>query len=155
MKKRILILVMFFALFTGCSRLPREFSWADYKGTYVGNNSAVGTILNKLPANEYLTGFSLKTNQPPYEITIAYKDFQYTDVKIGKKEEKQVSQETVLKGNAVVLFSLIENVDAIHFDLEDHNVISFSRHELVGEFEDFDQFIQNDSSMQKLYKATN
>ena len=128
MKKRILILVMFFALFTGCSRLPREFSWADYKGTYVGNNSAVGTILNKLPANEYLTGFSLKTNQPPYEITIAYKDFQYTDVKIGKKEEKQVSQETVLKGNAVVLFSLIENVDAIHFDLEDHNVISFSRH---------------------------
>ena len=54
-----------------------------------------------------------------------------------------------------MLFSLIENVDAIHFDLEDHNVISFSRHELVGEFEDLDQFIQNDSSMQKLYKATN
>ena len=89
MKKRILILVMFFALFTGCSRLPREFSWADYKGTYVGNNSAVGTILNKLPANEYLTGFSLKTNQSPYEITIAYKDFQYTDVKIGRKRKNK------------------------------------------------------------------
>lgn len=151
MKKRILILVIFFFLFAGWSRLPREFSWADYKGTYVGNNSAVGTILNKLPANEHLTGFSLKTNQPPYEITIAYKDFQYTDVKIGKKEEKQVSPETVLKGNAVVLFSLIENVDCIHFNLQNQGETSFNREELTEEFRDLKSIVKNESSMQQLF----
>ncbi len=44
-----------------------------YKGTYVGNNSSVGNIIENLPANEYSAGFSLQTSKEPYEITVNYK----------------------------------------------------------------------------------
>lgn len=153
MKNRSLILTIFLTLVIGCSRLPEEFDWSDYKGTYVGNNSAVGSILNELPAHEYLENFSLKTNQPPYEMTIRYKNFQQTEVEIDREEESVVSAKTALKGNAILLFALIENVDCIHFNLQNQEETSFNREELTEEFGDLESIVQDESSMQQLFKA--
>ena len=44
-----------------------------YKGSYVGDNSAVGNIIAKLPANNYNEGFSLQTDKEPYGIIVNYK----------------------------------------------------------------------------------
>lgn len=153
MKNRSLILTIFLTLVIGCSRLSEEFDWSDYKGTYVGNNSAVGSILNELPAHEYLENFSLKTNQPPYEMTIRYKNFQQTEVEIDREEESVVSAKTALKGNAILLFALIENVDCIHFNLQNQEETSFNREELTEEFGDLESIVQDESSMQQLFKA--
>lgn len=153
MKNRSLILTIFLTLVIGCSRLPEEFDWSDYKGTYVGNNSAVGAILNELPAHEYLEEFSLKTDQPPYEMTIRYKNFQQTEAEIDKEEARVVSAKTDLKGNAILLFALIENVDCIHFNLQNQEETSFNREELTEEFGDLESIVQDESSMQQLFKA--
>ena len=149
MKNRSLILTLFLTLVIGCSRSPKEFAWSDYKGTYVGNNSAVGAILNELPLEE----FSLKTDQPPYEMTIRYKNFQQTKAEIGKEEARMVSAKTALKGNAILLFALIENVDCIHFNLQNQEETSFNREELTEEFGDLESIVQDESSMQQLFKA--
>ena len=117
------------------------------------NNSAVGSILNELPAHEYLENFSLKTNQPPYEMTIRYKNFQQTEVEIDREEESVVSAKTALKGNAILLFALIENVDCIHFNLQNQEETSFNREELTEEFGDLESIVQDESSMQQLFKA--
>jgi len=47
-----------------------------YKGTYVGDNSSVGSIIKNLPANEYSAGFSLQTSKEPYEITVTIKQMK-------------------------------------------------------------------------------
>ena len=117
------------------------------------NNSAVGSILNELPAHEYLENFSLKTDQPPYEMTIRYKNFQQTEVEIDREEESVVSAKTALKGNAILLFALIENVDCIHFNLQNQEETSFNREELTEEFGDLESIVQDESSMQQLFKA--
>ena len=153
MKNRSLILTIFLTLVIGCSRLPGEFDWSDYKGTYVGNNSAVGAILNELPAHEYLEDFSLKTDQPPYEMTIRYKNFQQTEAEIDKEEARVVSAKTALKGNAILLFALIENVEGIHFKLQGQEEVSFNREELTKEFGDLESVVQDESSMQQPFKA--
>lgn len=153
MKNRSLILTIFLTLVIGCSRLPEEFDWSDYKGTYVGNNSAVGAILNELPAHEYLEEFSLKTDQPPYEMTIRYKNFQQTEAEIDKEEARVVSAKTALKGNAILLFALIENVEGIHFKLQGQEEVSFNREELTKEFGNLESVVQDESSMQQPFKA--
>ena len=153
MKNRSLILTIFLTLVIGCSRLPEEFDWSDYKGTYVGNNSAVGAILNELPAHEYLEDFSLKTDQPPYEMTIRYKTLQQTEAEIDKEEARVVSAKTALKGNAILLFALIENVEGIHFKLQGQEEVSFNREELTKEFGDLESVVQDESSMQQPFKA--
>jgi hypothetical protein len=89
-----------------------------YKNSYVGDNTSVGNIVAKLPANEYNAGFSLQTNKEPYGITINYKVNQnlgeenyykfWSDKKVNKFLEK----------NAVVLLSLIQNADVIEFNVD-------------------------------------
>lgn len=47
-----------------------------YKGSYVGNNSAVGSILSMLPGHDYMASFSLETEQKPYGIAVNYQPKQ-------------------------------------------------------------------------------
>ncbi|MGN1059078.1 MAG: DUF4825 domain-containing protein [Clostridia bacterium] len=86
----------------------------QYKGTLIGDNSSVhGLVMEALPAGIVLEGIELKTEQEPYGLTLQYtlaKDDQY--VKDG------VLQEAPFYQNALVLFSLIDNVDRIQMDIQ-------------------------------------
>lgn len=96
----------------------KAYDLVKYKGSYVGDNSAVGNIIEKLPANEYNAGFSLQTNKEPYEITINYKVNQ----KLGEENynkfwnDKEINE--FLEKNAVVLLSLISNAEIIEFRVD-------------------------------------
>jgi len=76
-----------------------------FKDSFVGDNSAVGNIVNQLPGAEHLKGFELKTDAEPYGITLNYNGL----------DSEQVYQETVIY-NATFLFALVQNVDWITFN---------------------------------------
>lgn len=89
-----------------------------YKNSYVGNNSAIGNILSNLPANVYGSGFELKTDKKPYTIIANYKINEELDV-VGYNEfwsNKDIDE--FLEDNAIVLFSLIPNVDIVQFRVD-------------------------------------
>lgn len=80
-----------------------------YKTNYVGNNSNVITLLDNLNYKEFKGVTSLKTKEKPYGISVNY---NFGMVNILPAE--------VYKGlryNAIMLFSLINNVDVINFNL--------------------------------------
>ena len=77
----------------------------QFKDSFVGDNSAVGNIVNQLPGAEQLNGFELKANEEPYGIILNY-DW---------KESEQQYKETVTS-NLTFLFTLVQNVDWITFN---------------------------------------
>ncbi|EDT85036.1 DUF4825 domain-containing protein [Clostridium botulinum] len=89
-----------------------------YKGSYVGDNSSVGSIIKNLPANEYSAGFSLQTSKEPYEITVNYKTNKNLGEENYNKFWKGNKVEKLLEKNAAVLLSLIPNAEIIKFNVE-------------------------------------
>ena len=83
---------------------------------YVGNNVAVGNIILGLSFPEKLkyNGIELHTSEPPYSITV---DFE-TDTDTRNFYTEELNQ-TPLKQNAIIMFSLIENVEQIIFNFDD------------------------------------
>lgn len=80
-----------------------------YKSLYVGDASNVGNLVDNMPFARYKTTYSLQTDKEPFGMTVNYK------IKIGEisNVDKQLSE------NAVVIFSLIDNVNNITFNLND------------------------------------
>ncbi len=108
----------------------------EYKDSYVGDNSAVGGIINNLPGNIFFQGMALKTDNRPYGIEINYgvnpnlgqEDFtEYWTVDQTKK---------YFLNNATTLFILVKNVDEVKFNLtssldtQSEQVFNISRSEL-------------------------
>jgi len=89
-----------------------------YKGSNVGDNSAVGNIITKLPANVYSAGFSLQTNKKPYGIIINYKVNQNLGTEDYNNFWTNKRPNEFLEKNAVVLMSLIKNCDIIEFNVD-------------------------------------
>ena len=77
----------------------------ETKTPYVGNASAVGEVIELLPfvKNCERNGMELQTEAEPYGITLQYKDLS----RIPEME---------LKGNAYLMFCLIENLGQIAFN---------------------------------------
>lgn len=76
---------------------------------YVGDNAAVGAILDSLPTPGLTrNSFSLQTEKTPYGITIEYAvsdaEQAYADGKLNRAP---------LEKNAAVIFSLVENADTV------------------------------------------
>ena len=93
---------------SGCSQ--NADSKADifqYKNSYVGDNSAVGNIVNQLAHSNEIKQISLHTKEQPYGITLEYND-------ITAKNATKEMKETVI-ANATYLFALIQNVDWVTF----------------------------------------
>ncbi|KPU43555.1 regulatory protein BlaR1 [Oxobacter pfennigii] len=83
---------------------------------YVGNNSAVGGIINELvmPDHTNYDSFELQTRNPPYKVTVILKtNTQALDYYTGIMNQKPFLI------NACIMFSLIENADIINFTLYD------------------------------------
>lgn len=79
----------------------------QYKGSYVGDNSAVVKSVIHLQGAKHFSGFELKTKEEPYGIILNY---DWIESELNDKE-------TVIN-NASYLFALIQNVDWITFNLE-------------------------------------
>lgn len=89
--------------------------WA-YRTKYVGDNSAVGNIIGALafPDGVHRQGFELHTNEKPFALTVKLQtDTQTRNFYTGALNEAP------FQINACILFSLIENVQYINFDLDD------------------------------------
>ncbi len=82
-----------------------------YSNSYIGDNSNVLNIINLLPYSKYLDSINLKTDTKPYELIIDY---------VMNGSEKK------LEYNSLILFSLIQNLDTITYNL-DNITISISR----------------------------
>lgn len=80
----------------------------QFKGSYVGDNSAVGNIVSQLPNSEYLKGFELKTKEEPYGIILNYKGIDKTNYK-----------ETAIY-NATMIFALVKNAKWVLFNFDDN-----------------------------------
>lgn len=100
---------------TQTGNLPIEQLWEN-RTEYVGNNVAVGNIILGLSFPEKLKydGIELYTSEPPYSITVNFK----TDTDTRNFYTGALNQ-TPLKQNAIIMFSLIENVEQIVFNFDD------------------------------------
>jgi Domain of unknown function (DUF4825) len=49
----------------GCNSNETNEDLFEFKGSFVGDNNAIGSIVNQLPSGEYLNGFELKTKEEP------------------------------------------------------------------------------------------
>ena len=78
----------------------------DYQDTYIGDNSAVGNILNRIYSSGYLEDFSLDTKEEPYGIIINYSENIYGDIY------------RYLEEDSLILFKLIQNIDYVKFNVD-------------------------------------
>ncbi|MFL0248050.1 DUF4825 domain-containing protein [Candidatus Clostridium stratigraminis] len=127
-----------------------------YKGSYVGDNSSVGNVIGKLPANMYGAGFSLETKKQPYGITIKYKANQglgednYYNFWNGKKVNE------FLEKNAVVLLSLLQNADFVEFHVDNIGVktYKYDRKSLEQKYScDLENLFKDDSTIYKFLNS--
>ncbi|MED4056571.1 DUF4825 domain-containing protein [Niallia taxi] len=89
-------------LLSGCNTKETNKDIFQYKDSYVGDNSAVGNIVYKLPGAQQLSGIELKTKEEPYGIILNY----------GWEKSKNQYKELVIY-NTTFLFTLVKNVDWI------------------------------------------
>ena len=117
-------LIIIIAICAGLALNPKpadeHLGYADklwqHRTAYLGDNSAVGNIINllKFPEGIVCDGFELHTTQRPYMLTVNLKtDTQTRNFNTGTLNEKP------FQINACILFSLIENVEYITFSLDD------------------------------------
>ncbi|MGD7043088.1 DUF4825 domain-containing protein [Jeotgalibacillus proteolyticus] len=120
----------------------------QYKGSYVGDNSAVINSVNHLQGAKHFSGVELKTKDEPYGITVNYNWF---DSGLDDKE-------TAIN-NASYLFTLIQNVDWIKFDFEmveevyEYKITRENLQELYGiEFSEIDNEVKLKGLIQESLK---
>ncbi|QOX65362.1 DUF4825 domain-containing protein [Anoxybacterium hadale] len=96
---------------------PTEDLW-DARTKYVGDNSAVGTLIGLLPVPIDLNydHFALQTRAQPYHVEIVY---SVSTQKLAAYDKENASLADSLKTNALLLMALIENVDEIQATLTD------------------------------------
>ncbi|MBC6163947.1 DUF4825 domain-containing protein [Listeria booriae] len=81
----------------------------ENRDTYVGDNSAVSTILQHLYLQKYKQELQLQTQKQPYSMKVTYglpDAYKTEDIR------------NMLEKNAAVLFALIPNVDKVTFQFD-------------------------------------
>ncbi|AWB30820.1 DUF4825 domain-containing protein [Clostridium botulinum] len=122
-----------------------------YKGTYVGNNSSVGNIIENLPANEYSAGFSLQTSKEPYEITVNYKANENLGEENYNKFWSDKKANKLLEKNSVVLLSLIPNAEIIKFNVANigEESYKYDRKNLEQKYGNLENLFKDNDSLNK------
>lgn len=117
-----------------------------YKTEYVGNASKVGQIINALdfPKEVVYDYFELGTENIPYSVTIHFKtDFL-------------VESEELFKKNAIIMFTLIGNVDLINFNISEGSskkLLQYTRDWANNEMgREVDQFAKEEAEFTQLLK---
>lgn len=103
-------------ILNGCNSTDTNEDLYEFKSAFIGDNSAIGSIVNQLPSSEYLNGFELKTKEAPYGVILNYKGIEADDI---EKKDK----ETAIY-NATFIFALVQNADWVlfHFDNREYKV---------------------------------
>ncbi len=103
-----------------------------YKDTYVGDNSAVGNIINLLPGNGYRSGFELVTDKQPYEIIINYKQNEELGLEEYNEFWMKIKPEELLEKNAIIILTLVKNAGMVKFNVNeiDKEFYEFRRKDL-------------------------
>ncbi|PIC83558.1 DUF4825 domain-containing protein [Sporosarcina sp. P1] len=143
---------------TCCSSTPDQPSEDvfQYKGSFIGDNSAVIHIIEQLRYAEQFEEVSLETKTEPYGMTIQYENM---DAAMGERDYKETAVY-----NASYLFTLIDNAEWVDFDFGNYTY-EINKSELqdwygkeLNDFtnkEELDVFIQEklqeDSEMQQLF----
>ena len=111
-KKEVLLLfsLSIILFLGGCNPNNQRDDLFLYKNTLLGDNSAVGSIVNQLEGAEHLKGFELRTNKEPYGLVLNYDLI-----------ESEQAYEKLAIHNATFIFSLIQNVEWITFHFDIHN----------------------------------
>ncbi len=105
-----------------------------YKDTVIGDNSDLTNLVQQsMPAGVAFEGLSLEMAQEPYGLTIRY-SLQNTENYIQENELK----ENAFYQNALVIFSLIENVDWIQMEIRSGETVFSKRYERKKAEEQFD-----------------
>lgn len=126
-------------------------SLLEHRSRYIGDASNVSNLLEKLPYGKYKEGIELYTVSEPYGITVNY----MLDNNNESDEDTDALEKAkpVLLDNALILFSLIENVETVKFNiLPSDKVVQFERTQLQqyfdrdlweysGSREDFEKFL--------------
>ena len=102
------------------------------KGTYIGDNSNVGNIINLLDFPEELTpnGMELFTNAEPYGLQVNFKADVETQMKY-----ISMSTDYAWRPQSVILFSLIDNLDYIKYSIDSgemNTVVSYINREVAN-----------------------
>ena len=90
----------------------------QFKDAYVGDNSAVGNLIGRLPGNMNVKQILLETQTEPYGVVIDYEDA------MTEEERKEIAIH-----NASFIFALIQNADRATFNFSEHPY-SITRSEL-------------------------
>ncbi|HHW31375.1 MAG TPA: DUF4825 domain-containing protein [Clostridiaceae bacterium] len=107
-------------------------SLLEHRSRYIGDASNVSNLLGKLPYGKNKEGIELATDSSPYGITINYR---LEDIE-ASSEDIIINVKSVLQDNALILFSLIENVDRVKFNILPVNLeVQFERAEMQQYFE--------------------
>ncbi|MFD2700836.1 DUF4825 domain-containing protein [Paenibacillus shunpengii] len=112
MREKIkLFMSLLFAVFllSGCNSYSNDndVDLFQYKGSYVGDNSAVFNSVINIEGAKHLSGLELKTKEKPYGIIVNY---DWSDSELNGKK-------TAIN-NASYLFVLLQNVEWINFNFE-------------------------------------
>lgn len=101
------LLAMFFL--SGCNSNTNNtnIDLFQYKGSYVGDNSAVVNSVIHLQGSKHFSGLELKTKEKPYGIIVNYDWI-----------ESELNDKKTAITNASYLFALIQNVDWLAFNFE-------------------------------------
>ncbi|MBN1078407.1 DUF4825 domain-containing protein [Clostridium botulinum] len=130
----------------------------NYKDSYVGDNSAIINIVNNLPANIYNEGIELQTESKPYEITIRYKGFEDMEIRFEDDSVISSSFSYIMKNNALIILSLVQNADIVNFDIDDGTSITYERTDLVNAHKDdfgnnLEEITKDKSSLENFIKT--
>ncbi|WP_214752489.1 DUF4825 domain-containing protein [Exiguobacterium sp. s16] len=116
--KRLSLLVVLLIVLAGCGDTERSNAF-QYKGSYVGDNSAVAGIAKTLPMHDCYKSIELQTKKRPYGLTIRYSD----------PEIERIEQERLAIRNAATYFTLVQNTEIVRFAFP-NRTYSFSRPEM-------------------------
>lgn len=154
MKRLMMVLMLTLLALVGCKQSNPMTELLNYKGSYIGDNAAVGHIIERLPAHEYLDGFELQTSQEPYGITINYKNFDEATIELEDGSTSKVSLNEILQSNSMMILSLVKNAEIVSFNIENQETITFDRATLSKTYgSTLDSISEDLSSLQNFMKS--
>ena len=154
MKRLMMVLMLTLLALVGCKQSNPMTELLNYKGSYIGDNAAVGHIIERLPAHEYLDGFELQTSQEPYGITINYRNFDEATIELEDGSTSKVSLNEILQSNSMMILSLVKNAEIVSFNIENQETITFDRATLSKTYgSTLDSISEDLSSLQNFMKS--
>lgn len=154
MKRLMMVLMLTLLALVGCKQSNPMTELLNYKGSYIGDNAAVGHIIERLPAHEYLDGFELQTSQEPYGITINYRNFDEATIELEDGSTSKVSLNEILQSNSMMILSLVKNAEIVSFNIENQETITFDRATLSKTYGNtLDSISEDLSSLQNFIKS--